>query len=114
MIVATIASALLVYIDHHWSCVVKFYATYPQNKTKGVNWLSSDSEPQFQFQNDPKAEEHNMDVSSIIANKKMVHLVQNEDGEYVFDTQAKINQNERSAMDVEEVLEDYEYNRALE
>jgi hypothetical protein len=29
MIISTIASALLVYIDHHWSCVVKFYATYP-------------------------------------------------------------------------------------
>jgi hypothetical protein len=51
-----------------------------------------------------------MDVSSIIANKKVVHLVMNKDGGYEFDTEAKINQNERSAMEAEQVLEDYEYN----
>ena len=49
-------------IDYHYSTVVRFYAKNPSARKVKINWLMTDSEPDFAFQRDASAKE----------NKKMV------------------------------------------
>jgi uncharacterized membrane protein YdfJ with MMPL/SSD domain len=42
--------SLVVLIDYHWSTVVRFYAKYPSQRKGKINWLESDSEPDFAFE----------------------------------------------------------------
>lgn len=48
VILAAVAFCFVVGTDFHFTQVVKFYANNPVKRSK-IKWLSSDSEPQFQF-----------------------------------------------------------------
>lgn len=55
---AAFVACVFIGVDYHWTSVVRFYGEHPVLKKKSISWLSSDSEPQFQFQNESDAPEH--------------------------------------------------------
>jgi len=44
----------IVVIDYHWSTVVRFYAKHPSERTVKINWLQTDSEPDYAYQREGK------------------------------------------------------------
>lgn len=54
-----------------------------------------------------------MDVSSIIANKKVIHMRRNSDGEFEFDTSGKFK-DDKTEINDDVLLEDFEYQKALD
>lgn len=45
-------------IDYHFTKVVTFYAKHPSERKVKINWLMTDSEPEFAFQRETNAKEN--------------------------------------------------------
>jgi hypothetical protein len=44
-------------VDFHWTNCVVFYSKHPPKRKEAINWIESDSEPQYAFQRDPDCPE---------------------------------------------------------
>ena len=51
--------AVLIYlgVDYHWTNCVVFFQRHPPKRKADINWIESDSEPQYAFQRDPDCPE---------------------------------------------------------
>jgi len=49
-LLAALLISFIVLVDYHWSTVIRFYAKHPSKRKVKINWLDSDSEPDFAYE----------------------------------------------------------------
>lgn len=57
ILAAVIFSLVYLGVDYHWTNCVVFFWKHPPKRKAPIDWINSDSEPQYAFQRDPDCKE---------------------------------------------------------
>jgi hypothetical protein len=82
ILVALILVLVYLGVDFHWTNTVVFYSKHPPKRKAKINWIESDSEPQYAFQRDPDCPEMEGVVLPKTMSEKIKDMEQKLDAQY--------------------------------